>query len=373
MNLPNELWIEIFKHCPLELEKLSLVSRRFNLLSTCIPLEITLNYHPHNTFKSFHTLTSNHLEPVIVAKRRVLVKHGTFSCIYPDIIPTSIKYERVVVFDAHSVILGIPDCDILELHLQGRVVFTDLHYKRLVLESIGRFQHLEESYKTRWLEPIRQSKIQEIIFNGPFFQDIMDDQLLFYEFLMSLDVQALVADFDCRKLGLDRLISLLRKPGLRHVGRLGRFTTDLYKKVPKFGCPHIQRLELGTTKYPYSHKLYHATWLDQMGLGVLWLFPNLEHLDVHLGFQKVDVEHLLQMVIRIKQGLEKKSTIRKICFYQTTDMNLIDDPRWQFTATKVPLEAHPVEIHVTEDAMLPHKKGQYKYFGPPKTIPVDWI
>jgi hypothetical protein len=146
---------------------------------------------------------------------------------------------------------------------------------------------------------------------------------------------------------------------------MARTGKSFWKQFPKGALPHIRTLELGQVKYAYADRLdTEAEFLQFLALGVLWAFPNLRELHLHLAFQQVDPAVLLDIIKRLKEGTPGvQRCLKRICIYQATDLFLVRDVAWRYVSL-THAGGHPVEIFVSGEKALDYKKKNFKYFGP---------
>lgn len=276
----------------------------------------------------------------------------------------------------------IPDtCRALHLDtIQAEMDYSSLpslqNITSLRIDTSGRFNNNEGYHRTRALAPIALLNLSVLILDGPWFQDLIDHGPRLLHLLKTLKtLTTLIADFDAHPkslgpAGLHSLFSAL--PTLRHVGRLARVNKSFWKLFKKGMHPQIKTIELGRIKSPYSWRLDpEPGFMQFLAFGVLWAFPNATIVKIHLGYQQVDPDVLLDICKQLKEGMEGGERARKIGrieFYQATDLFLVQDMRWNYVSLGRG-DGFPLEIFISEERE--GRTGRSKYFGPNRTYLED--
>ena len=205
-------------------------------------------------------------------------------------------------------------------------------------DSNGRFDRAAGYYQTVSLYPLKGLNLIVLEFTGPWFQDIIDSETQFFDFLTSFpNLQRLVADFDSETLSPGLLHTLFAKlPYLTEIGRLARVGRAFWRCFTnRTAAKAISKLEIGHLKCAYSHRIdANGDFLDLLAIGIRFAFPNLLDLKLYLGFQNIPSDKLLEICKGLKMGgaNECRSTIRSICIYQMSGALSIRKQDWEYTS-----------------------------------------
>ena len=105
-------------------------------------------------------------------------------------------------------------------------------------------------------------------------------------------------------------------------------------------------MELGNIKVPNAHPTDpNPNFLDSLAFGVLWAFPYVVHIKIHLSFTNTE-QDLIEIVKQLKQGLPLvykeyeesvfpdplTRTLQSITFLQCADFGLLRSLVWKYLA-----------------------------------------
>jgi hypothetical protein len=183
-------------------------------------------------------------------------------------------------------------------------------------------------------------------------------------------LQTLVIDLDQQKHGHELIFSIIKEmPRLQHLGRLGRVDRQFWRIFPKQSCTHLRWIEIGSLKFPIASRLSpNPLFLEDLPFGVLWAFPNITRVSIHLGFQGgIDTDLMLNIVKQLKEGLPgdfRKRTLKRINIFQMSDVDLLRPIQWNYVCNTF-AGGDPIDIFVTDDSSEDGITGKwFRQFGP---------
>ncbi|KND03476.1 uncharacterized protein SPPG_00960 [Spizellomyces punctatus DAOM BR117] len=247
------------------------------------------------------------------------------------------------------------------------------HMKHLYLRSDGRFHDTRGIIRSSSLLPLQElSTLETLELDGPWLHDMCDDPFSAIHTLSTLtNLRTLMADFEPKLHTEVALANLIRSlPNLRSLGRLGYVDRAFWRQFRNLEASHLKHLSLGTRKEPFSSSLsqYSPRFLTDMALGILFLCPEVEELEVWMGFHG-DLDNLLSAVKRLREGgttsdPSRKSKLRRMKVYQAVDVANIDAQGWKYA---VEVEgAHTgrgLRVEINSGARLGSFGQEHRIFG----------
>ena len=213
--------------------------------------------------------------------------------------------------------------------------------------------------------------------DGPWLQTMMDDPISFISNTLPQlkHLQSLEVDFDLLTHTPQHIFNLVQSlPCLTRLGRLGRVDKTFWKLFKRGGCRRIRSLAVGTCKYPYCHRITtNPRFITDLAFGLLWTFPNLEHLRIYVGYQPgILMETLLEIIKRLKEGIDWYSNqdsdgnsipvvvtdrkLKQVDILQAVDIESVYIQQWSLVAA-LHAGGPPVSVFISND--LDEQHGQF--------------
>lgn len=244
---------------------------------------------------------------------------------------------------------------------------TTLH-----LRSDGRFLDRRGIIRSTSLQPLQvlANTLTTLTLSGPWLHEMIDDPLSAIRTLSRLiNLHTLLADFEPRLHTPSVIANLIKTlPNLRSLGRLGFVDRSFWRLFNSHEARHLTHIALGTRKEPFSSSLSHYSpnFLTDMALGILFLFPAVETLEVWMAFQG-DLDTLLNVLKRLLEGglrsdSERKSHVKKLSVYQALDVGNVDVKGWRF-AVEVMGASRGLKAEIRSGAGLGSKGEEVRVFG----------
>lgn len=206
-------------------------------------------------------------------------------------------------------------------------------------------------------------------FYGPWLEKWIINYMDMFTIISKLqNLTYLMIDLDFQILGGDLILDLFCSlPKLKKFGRLGRVDKQFWRLCPKAIGDKLTMLSVGSPKNPYNTPLNRhsrSTFLNSLGLGVLWFAPSITKLEIWMGYG-ADQYHLIEALVRIKEGPSweldptiKVKQLKEIHIFEVSDVASVDDRAWKMLAT-IPA-SNPIKILIgSQDTFL---EGTIKSF-----------